>query len=129
MTANEQSTVVASCLRVFCDMLTVVLRPRLCKVIFFRVLRAYDCTRDPPFIWGSHGRGMTRNGKGQKTTGRLAKCLPRSGSPFQEWQARGARRDRTLYADSPPPPRSLPELAGKCRTMGTKGTLRKIRLN
>ena len=37
----------------------------------------------------------------------------------------GGRRDRTLYADSPPPPPCW-VLAGKCRTMGAEGTLRKF---
>ena len=34
------------------------------------------------------------------------------------------RRDRALYADSPPPPCRV--LAGKCRTMGAEGALRKF---
>ena len=38
------------------------------------------------------------------------------------WEPRGGRRDRTLYADSPPPWK----LAGKCRTMGAEGALRKF---
>ena len=38
---------------------------------------------------------------------------------------RGGRRDRTLYADSPPPPPCW-VLARKCRTMGTEGALRKF---
>ena len=37
--------------------------------------------------------------------------------------SRGGRRHRTLYADSPPPPWKL---AGKCRTMGAEGALRKF---
>ena len=37
----------------------------------------------------------------------------------------GGRRDRTLYAD-PPPPRPCWVLARKCRTMGAEGALRKI---
>ena len=36
----------------------------------------------------------------------------------------GGRRDRTLYADPPPPPCRV--LAGKCGTMGAKGALRKF---
>ena len=45
-------------------------------------------------------------------------------------RARGARPDRTLYADPPPPPPPPPwKLAGKCQTMGAKGALRKFCLN
>ena len=42
--------------------------------------------------------------------------------------ARGGRRDRTLYADSPPLPPPPPpwKLAGKCRTMGAEGALSKF---
>ena len=41
--------------------------------------------------------------------------------------SRGGRRDRTLYADSPPLPPPPPwKLAGKCRTMGAEGALRKF---
>ena len=37
----------------------------------------------------------------------------------------GGRRDRTLYADSPPPP-PCRVLVRKCRTMGAEGALRKF---
>ena len=48
--------------------------------------------------------------------------------PFLSAAPRGARRDRTLYADSPPLPPPW-KLAGKCRTMGAKGARSKFCLN
>ena len=64
--------------------------------------------------------GMAQDSTGERQKGQ------RRGTHSISVRPRGARRDRTLYADPPPPLPPCRNLAQKCQTMGAEGALSKI---